>query len=44
MVSPTKQTERRRNIRSKNAGRARKNALATKGTTKSREELFKVVE
>jgi len=33
MASNTKQTEFRRNIRKKNAGRKRKNALANHGST-----------
>ena len=33
MASNTKQTKHRRNLRQKNAGRKRKNQLATNGTT-----------
>ncbi len=44
MVSPTKRTENKRARKSKNAGRARKNTLARKGTTKTKEDLFKVTE
>ena len=44
MVSPTKQTERVRARKKKSQGRSRKSALAANGTTKAREELFRVVE
>jgi len=43
MVSPTKQTWRIRDNKKLKQGRKRKNALANQGSTKSREELFKVV-
>ena len=44
MVSPTKHTERVRQRKSRTSGRVRKNTLQNHGTTKSREELFKVQE
>jgi hypothetical protein len=44
MVSPTKRTERIRARKKKTQGRARKNELANTGTTKTREELFRVVD
>lgn len=43
MVSPTKHTWNVRDNNRKNQGRKRKNALENHGTTKTREELFKVV-
>ncbi len=43
MASPCKQTEIIRNRKAKRGGRWRKNRLANHGSTKSREELFKVV-
>lgn len=42
MVSPTKHTERVRQRKARSRGRDRKNALENYGTTKPREELFKV--
>lgn len=44
MASPTKQTWIIRDRKKKTEGRKRKNALANKGTTLPRAELFKVVE
>jgi hypothetical protein len=44
MSSKSKVTDKKRANKLKAAGRKRKNALANKGTTKTREELFKVVE
>lgn len=44
MVSPTKHTERVRANKKKIQGRKRKNQLASRGSTLSREEMFKVVE
>lgn len=44
MVSNTKHTETVRKRKSRTRGRDRKNALQNHGTTKSREELFKVQE
>ena len=43
MVSPTKQTWTVRDRKKVKQGRKRKDTLANHGTTKSREELFKVV-
>jgi hypothetical protein len=43
MVSNTNQTESIRQRKERKRGRKRKNALANHGTTKPREELFKVV-
>jgi len=43
MSSPTKVTECRRANKIKKAGRARKLTTAKKGSTKTTEELFKVV-
>lgn len=42
MVSKTRQTENIRKRKSRSRGRHRKNALQNHGTTKPREELFKV--
>lgn len=42
MASCTQQTESVRQRKARRRGRARKNALHNHGTTKSREELFKV--
>lgn len=44
MVSNTGQTKRIRANKVKKAGRARKNAIVKKGTSKTNEELFKVVD
>ncbi len=44
MVSPTKQSENKRKAKVKKMGRDRKNGLNNRGTTKPREELFKVVD
>lgn len=44
MVSPTKQSESIRANKRKNAGRKRKNQLETRGTTPTKEEMFKVVD
>jgi hypothetical protein len=43
MVSPTKQTWNIRDNKKTKQGRKRKNALENYGTTKPREELFKIV-
>ena len=42
MVSSTQKTERRRANKVKGQNRKRKNALANKGSTKTKEELFKI--
>lgn len=44
MPSPAKQTETVRERKLKRRGQWRKNRVANEGTTKSREELFKVKE
>ncbi len=44
MVSKTRHTWTVRDNKKKNQGRARKNALANKGTTLPADELFKVVD
>jgi len=44
MVSPTSKLRTVRANKKKSQGRKRKNELAKNGTTKSAEELFKVVE
>jgi hypothetical protein len=44
MASNTQATKKKRANKVKAQGRKRKNQLASKGTTQSREELFKVVE
>ena len=44
MVSPTKQSEKIRAKKKKNQGRKRKNQMAVRGTTPTKEEMFKVVE
>lgn len=42
MASASKHTENVRNRKLRSRGKARKNALANQGTTKSRSELFAV--
>lgn len=42
MVSASQRTERRRANKVKNQGRKRKNSMATQGSTKTKEELFKI--
>jgi hypothetical protein len=43
MVSPTKHTENVRQNKRKNAGRKRKNKLATRGSTPTKDVMFRVV-
>jgi hypothetical protein len=43
MASPSKQTQTIRNRKLKTRGKAAKNARRNRGSTLSREELFKVV-